>query len=238
MRLLDCGCGPGSITVGPGRRSSRPARSSASTSPRSNSPRARALAARRGVGNVRFEGGDAYALPFPDASFDAAFAHNAPGAPARPAARPARAAARAAAGRRGRHRSTTTGARTCSNRPPRCGSGRSSWCCGWWSTTAATSYCARHHRRLLREAGFARAEGHAVAGVLRHAGGDAAARRRSRPADPRPGVGGDGAGAGLGGPGGRWRRWSADVVAWGEEPDAYWAMMDPAALGWVGEERA
>ena len=28
---------------------------------------------------------------------------------------------------------------------------------------------------------------------------------------------------------------AADFEAWGEEPDAYSAFMNPAALGWVGE---
>jgi ubiquinone/menaquinone biosynthesis C-methylase UbiE len=72
MRLLDVGCGPGSITVGlaevvaPGEvvgLDIQPAQIE----------RARALAAERGQGNARFETGDAYQLPFPDASFDAAF---------------------------------------------------------------------------------------------------------------------------------------------------------------------
>ena len=31
---------------------------------------------------------------------------------------------------------------------------------------------------------------------------------------------------------------AADFEAWGEEPDAYWALMNPAALGWVEEGRA
>ena len=54
MRLLDCGCGPGSITLG--------------------------LAAQQGVANVTFEVASVYALPFPEAAFDAAFAKFSPGA--------------------------------------------------------------------------------------------------------------------------------------------------------------
>src|SRR3712207_2477179 len=71
MRVLDVGCGPGTITVGlaaavaPGEvvgvdRASRALE------------QARALAAERGVANVRFETADLHALPFPDAAFDAA----------------------------------------------------------------------------------------------------------------------------------------------------------------------
>jgi SAM-dependent methyltransferase len=69
IRLLDVGCGPGSITldfakvVAPGEVvgvDSAPVQVE----------RARALAAEMGVRNARFEEGDAYALPFPAESFD------------------------------------------------------------------------------------------------------------------------------------------------------------------------
>jgi SAM-dependent methyltransferase len=74
MRLLDVGCGPGTITLGlaevvaPGEVVGLDQRSEVLE-------QARTTAAQRGVANVRFETGSAYALPFPDASFDAAFAH-------------------------------------------------------------------------------------------------------------------------------------------------------------------
>jgi SAM-dependent methyltransferase len=61
MRLLDVGCGPGEavgIDLQP-----------------SQVERARTLAAQRGVTNLRFEVADIYQLPFPDCSFDAVFAH-------------------------------------------------------------------------------------------------------------------------------------------------------------------
>jgi ubiquinone/menaquinone biosynthesis C-methylase UbiE len=74
MRLLDVGCGPGSITldlaeiVAPGELVGIDFQEPQVV-------RARELAASRNIATARFEVGDAYALPFPDASFDAVFAH-------------------------------------------------------------------------------------------------------------------------------------------------------------------
>jgi ubiquinone/menaquinone biosynthesis C-methylase UbiE len=74
VRLLDCGCGPGSITVGlaaivaPGEAiglDPQPAQLD----------RARALAAEQRASNLRFELGSVYDLPFPDASVDVVFAN-------------------------------------------------------------------------------------------------------------------------------------------------------------------
>jgi ubiquinone/menaquinone biosynthesis C-methylase UbiE len=73
MRVLDAGCGPGPITVDlaevvtPGEVLGMDIASV-------QLERGRALAAERRARNVRFEQGDAYALPFPDASFDVVFA--------------------------------------------------------------------------------------------------------------------------------------------------------------------
>ncbi|MDP8923625.1 MAG: class I SAM-dependent methyltransferase [Chloroflexota bacterium] len=74
MRLLDCGCGPGSITVGLAEAAAPGEVIGLDLQP-AQIERARLLAAERGVLNVRFEVGDVSQLPFPDASFDAAFAH-------------------------------------------------------------------------------------------------------------------------------------------------------------------
>jgi ubiquinone/menaquinone biosynthesis C-methylase UbiE len=74
MSLLDCGCGPGSITldlakvVAPGEVVGvdvNPAEIDA----------ARQAAVKREIVNARFDVADIYALPFPDASFDAAYAN-------------------------------------------------------------------------------------------------------------------------------------------------------------------
>jgi ubiquinone/menaquinone biosynthesis C-methylase UbiE len=74
MRVLDVGCGPGTITVG---LAAAVASGEVVGIDREDRPleQARALAAERGVGNARFELADLHALPFSDGSFDAAFLH-------------------------------------------------------------------------------------------------------------------------------------------------------------------
>ena len=74
MRLLDCGCGPGSITLGLAAAVA-PAPVVGVDLNAADIAAARALATRRGVSNVSFVVASVYALPFPDATFDAAFAH-------------------------------------------------------------------------------------------------------------------------------------------------------------------
>ncbi len=74
MRLLDCGCGMGSITVGLANAVAPGGTIGIDLQP-AQVERARALAFERNVSNVRFEVASAYTLPFPDDSFDAVFAH-------------------------------------------------------------------------------------------------------------------------------------------------------------------
>jgi ubiquinone/menaquinone biosynthesis C-methylase UbiE len=74
MRLLDCGAGPGTITLGLAEAVAPGEVVGIDISP-IQVERASALAAERGVTNVRFELGDITALPFADDSFDVAFAH-------------------------------------------------------------------------------------------------------------------------------------------------------------------
>ena len=75
MSLLDCGCGPGTITIGladwvaPGKVTG------VDLDPK-RVQQATATAESAGVANVAFQVGDVYRLPFPDASFDAAFMTN------------------------------------------------------------------------------------------------------------------------------------------------------------------
>ncbi|MDP9237131.1 MAG: methyltransferase domain-containing protein [Chloroflexota bacterium] len=74
MRLLDGGCGPGSITIGlaeavaPGEVIGIDASTAAIDD-------ARAAAPSKSCSNIRFEVADVYALPYDDASFDAVFSH-------------------------------------------------------------------------------------------------------------------------------------------------------------------
>jgi len=74
IRLLDIGCGPGSITLGlaarvaPGEAVGVDASEEAIAS-------ARRRAEEQASANARFETADAYALPFDDGTFDAAFMH-------------------------------------------------------------------------------------------------------------------------------------------------------------------
>jgi len=74
LRLLDVGCGPGTITLGLAGAVALGEVVGLDLRPEAVD-QARTAAAERGVANVRFEVGSAYALPFPDASFAAAFAH-------------------------------------------------------------------------------------------------------------------------------------------------------------------
>ena len=74
MRLLDVGCGPGSITVGLAQAVAPGEVVGVDIEP-SVLDEARRLAAERRVNNARFEASDVYDLPFADGSFDAALAH-------------------------------------------------------------------------------------------------------------------------------------------------------------------
>src|SRR5262249_27414920 len=74
MHVLDCGCGPGSITVGLAEVVAPGEAVGVDITP-SYIALARDHAAQRGIPNVRFAVGDVGQLPFPDATFDAVFGH-------------------------------------------------------------------------------------------------------------------------------------------------------------------
>lgn len=72
MQLLDLGAGPGTITIGLAK-AVMPGRVIGVDLDATHVETATALAAAEGVPNATFQQGDALALPFEDASFDAAF---------------------------------------------------------------------------------------------------------------------------------------------------------------------
>jgi ubiquinone/menaquinone biosynthesis C-methylase UbiE len=74
MTLLDCGCGPGTTTVSLAQILS-PSQVIGIDIGESQIELATAHATEKEVSNARFEVGSIYDLPFPDNTFDAAFAH-------------------------------------------------------------------------------------------------------------------------------------------------------------------
>jgi SAM-dependent methyltransferase len=74
MRVLDCGCGPGSITLDIAARIGDGSVVGMDMD-ESQVRLGMSSAAARGCANVSFRPGNAYALPFADASFDAVFSH-------------------------------------------------------------------------------------------------------------------------------------------------------------------
>ncbi len=75
MTLLDCGCGPGTITTGLAEVLA-PGRVVGIDMDEERIAAAREHAAERGVNNVDFQAANVYQLPFPDDFFDAAFEHS------------------------------------------------------------------------------------------------------------------------------------------------------------------
>lgn len=76
MRILDVGCGPGSITIDLARHVPLGHVTGVDTAAASDTlAKARAQAEKEGVRNVEFRVGDALALPFPDGTFDVVHAH-------------------------------------------------------------------------------------------------------------------------------------------------------------------
>jgi ubiquinone/menaquinone biosynthesis C-methylase UbiE len=74
MRLLDVGCGPGSITRGLAERVAPGEVVGVDLSAETLEAARRDAAARR-LDNLRYQDGSVYELAFPDASFDVAYAH-------------------------------------------------------------------------------------------------------------------------------------------------------------------
>ena len=235
MRLLDCGCGVGSITldlaeiVAPGETVGIDVDAS-------QLELARAAAAARGLEHVRFAVGSVYELPFADASVDVALAHTV----LQHLSEPLRALKemRRVLGPGGIAAVCDDDLSTWIVAPA--GSAVHRWMAELVPQIIATNggspFYSRHLRRLLLEAGFARTEGLAVAadhyGTLEET-------RRFATVVTRVMQNSDVVQLVLA------KGWAsaeelqamrADVQAWGERQDAFAAVLYCAALGWVDGE--
>ena len=228
-RLLDGGGGPGSITLGlaaavaPGEVVGLDLRPEPLA-------QARAAAAQRGVPNVRFEVGSAYALPFPDASFDAAFAHQVLihlREPVR-ALTEVRRVLRPGGG--GGVRDVDFGATLHFPLTPRVEQARPLRC-RILEHNGGNPWLGRTHRRLLRAAGFARSE----AGATAQSAGPPDETRRAAALMQAvwQGAGATALAEGWAAPGAL-DALPAALDAWAAQPDAFWTAVSCHAGGWAG----
>jgi len=229
MRLIDVGSGPGSITLGlaevvaPGEVVGVDIQSA-------QVERSRNLAAARRTANVSFRLGDIYALPFPDRSFDAAFANGV----LMHLAEPVRALAEL--------RRVLRPGGVAALRDPDFGTSLYAPMTPplqhWLAVRAQVRlhnggdpFRARHYRRLLLEAGFARAE----AGASVESAGSP--RKTARHAVFLKAMLAGFTSTVLA------QGWmdqaaiehtAAEIDAWARRPDAFYAITWCEALGWAG----
>lgn len=234
MRLLDCGCGVGSITLDLAEIVA-PGETVGVDVDNGQLELARAAATTRGLNNARFETASVYALPFADASFDAALAHTLLFHLSEPLRalkelRRVLAPGGIVAVADDDYSTWVVAPEDSAMR----------WAMAELSpkiiaANGGNPFYSRDLRRLLLEAGFARVEGHAIAaeyyGTLEETRRFAAVvgRMMGNPDLIRLVLA---------------QGWAtadeiearrADVQAWGERPDAFAAVMYCAALGWVDE---
>ncbi len=230
IHVLDAGCGPGSITLGLAAVVA-PGEVVGIDMQLSRVEQARALAVQRNVTNVRFEVANVYDLPFPDGSFDAAFVNT--------VLQHLREPVRALAELRRVLRpggiagvcDQDFGAHLMAPDTP---------LLQQWSSlldrslqhNGANFYIGRHHRRLLLEAGFVRAE--ASASILSEGSLE---KSRHHAAFFKAQL------SGLA-PSALAEGWidqatvdaiAAEFDAWAESPDAFHAATWCEGLGWVGD---
>jgi ubiquinone/menaquinone biosynthesis C-methylase UbiE len=232
MRLLDCGCGPGSLTVGLAKVVAPGRTIGVDVAPRQIA-RAERLAMQQRARNVSFGVANVYDLPFPEMTFDVVFAHNL----LEHLRDPLRAL-------REMRRVLKPGGLVAVRDPDH---GALVWAPGSPLLDEASRlllrirehlggspYYARHLRQLLLEAGFVDVDGFAFAEYQ----GNAESTRAfadvvvevlsSEPVVEAAVV--------LG-----WcdrdtmRAMCDEVRAWGDRPDAFRALVDCAALGWVDD---
>ncbi|MBI3979135.1 MAG: class I SAM-dependent methyltransferase [Chloroflexi bacterium] len=230
MRLLDAGCGPGTITLGLASAVAPGEVVGLDLEP-SQIEAAQRLATGQQISNVRFEVGDAYALPFPDASFDAVFANGLLGHLRDPLA-----------ALKEMRRVLRPGGIVGVSDPdsatrfwaPSTPLVEQHWALflRYYEHNGASIYYARHQRRLLLEAGFSRSEGSAAINAAGNVEGTrrlVAMYERLR-SDPhfRNTVLGQG-----------WvdettlDAMAVELRAWGERPDAFGGTVRCSAVGWT-----
>lgn len=231
MSLLDCGCGVGSLTLDLAERVT-PGQVVGVDLDAGQLAVARAEAERRGLTNIRFEVASIHELPFPDASFDAVFAHTL----LLHLRDPLQAL-------RVLRRMLKPGGVACVSDDdystlvlsPADPSVQRLWelLLRAAEHNGGSPYYARRLRGLMLEAGFARTEGHAIA--TDHYGTLAETHQLGRQFDllfSDPAVTAPVLGEGWADEA-ELRRLLAATAVWAERPDAFCAWMYCAAVGWV-----
>ena len=230
MRLLDCGCGQGALTTSLAEALA-PGEVIGIDRERTQVEAARSWAEERHATNVHFQTGDIYAIPFPDASFDAVFAYTV----LEHLRHPQRAMREM---RRVLKPDGVVG--ICDpdyegmiQEPATPGVKELRRLMLRFSEEHASPYYARHQRQYLLEAGFARTEGFAIA----VGGGNLELGRFNYNIVMKPTIEairpwliaqGLSDAAAL-------ERMLAEAQAWSERPDAFFALMMCAAVGWVDQ---
>lgn len=231
MRLLDCGCGVGSITLDLAELVA-PGETVGIDLDASQLDLARAAASTRGLANSRFETGSIYALPFADASFDVVLAHTVlihlsdPLRALKEMRRVLAPGGIAAVSDDDHSAWVVAPADSVMRRLANIAS-------KVIAANGGNPYYSPNLRRLMLDAGFARTEGYAVAAeqygvpdeTRRYA--SIVARQIQNP-DLRQLVQTNGWASSD-----ELETMPAEVLAWGERPDAFAAIMYCAALGWV-----